>query len=73
MSHESRGGRTQIFSAIGTEEEGGGRRKALLQEVKMTYESRKAKAAKVTVRNLRLSRLYMGMGEATEARVVTAG
>jgi hypothetical protein len=39
----------------------------------MTYESRKAKAAKVTVRNLRLSRLYMGMGEATEARVVTAG
>jgi hypothetical protein len=37
-----------------------------LQKAETTYESRKAKAAKVTVRSLCLGRLYIGMGEATK-------
>jgi hypothetical protein len=37
-----------------------------LQKAETTYETRKAKAAKVMVRSLYLGRLYIGMGEATK-------
>jgi hypothetical protein len=53
----------------------GGRRRAegeriFLQKARTTYESKKAEAAKVTVRSIRLGRLYIGTGEATKVRII---
>jgi hypothetical protein len=46
---------------------------SFLQKEKMMYGSRKARATEVTVRSLRLGRLYIGTGEATKEQIVTAG